>query len=189
MASMRSWSRRASPISSSFDCPFFNRLGLPNLSLTRNGAPWFPSAPATSPFYTIISGVETCSPRGDQRSACTQAARRGDHFRRGAHTERHAASAACFVMRSVVYLLSGTQVVLALSYLKPGAFFRSSLVSSRVSHHLSFFLAVLTAVKGTMTSFSPAPRKPPTPMTSPVTFPDLSTRTSSTSPIFDSFGS
>src|SRR6478609_3814936 len=87
------------------------------------------------------------------------------------------------------YFFSGTQVVLARSYLKPGAPFRSSLVSSRDSHHLSFFLAVLTALNGTMTSFSPAPRNPPTPMTRPVILPDLSTRTSSMSPILLSFGS
>jgi hypothetical protein len=33
------------------------------------------------------------------------------------------------------YYRSGTQVVLALSYLNPGALFRSSFVSSSVSHH------------------------------------------------------
>jgi len=59
-------------------------------------------------------------------------------------------------------------VVLARSYLNPGAPFSSPFVSSRVSHHLSFFLAVLTAMNGTMTSFSPALRNPPTPITSPV---------------------
>src|ERR1700755_2074121 len=85
--------------------------------------------------------------------------------------------------------VSGTHVVLALSYLKPAALLRLSFVSSRVSHHLSFFLLILTAVNGTMTSFSPAPRKPPTPTISPVILPLLSTSTSSMSPIFDSLGS
>src|SRR3984885_5043284 len=91
--------------------------------------------------------------------------------------------------QSLNHFFSGTQVVLALSYLKPGAFFNPSLVSSRVNHHLSFRLAVFTDPNGTMTSFSPAPRKPPTPTTRPVTLPDLSTRTSSTSPILFSLGS
>jgi hypothetical protein len=55
--------------------------------------------------------------------------------------------------------------------------------------HLSFFFSLLTAVNGMMTSFSPMSRNPPTPITSPVTLPDLSTRTSSTLPIFDWCGS
>src|ERR1700742_1298483 len=87
------------------------------------------------------------------------------------------------------HFLAGTQVVLALSYEKPGALFKPSLVSSSVSHHLLSFLVFLTAVKGTITSFSPTPRKPPTPTTRPVILPDLSTRTSSILPIFVSFGS
>src|ERR1700752_732337 len=84
---------------------------------------------------------------------------------------------------------SGSHVVLVLLYLKPAEFFRLSFDSSSVRYHLSSFLADFTAEKGTMTSFSPAPRKPPTPTTRPVIFPDLSTSTSSISPIFLSFGS
>ena len=37
------------------------------------------------------------------------------------------------------YLFSGDHVVVELLYLKPVAFFRESLASSTVSHHLSFF--------------------------------------------------
>src|ERR1700742_2378266 len=85
--------------------------------------------------------------------------------------------------------VSGTHVVLALSYLKPAALLRLSLLSSRGSHHLSFFLLILTAVNGRMTSFSRAPRKPPAPTIKPVILPLLSRSTSSISPIFDSFGS
>src|SRR5580692_4170686 len=57
-------------------------------------------------------------------------------------------------------------------------------------YHLLLFLVVMrTASKGTETSFSPAPRKPPTPTMNEVTLPDLSTRTSMISPILASFGS
>src|SRR6476620_2077152 len=102
--------------------------------------------------------------------------------------KKHAASRDVLSPLHRTDYFSGTQVVLALSYLKPGAFLRSSLFSSSVNHHLSFFLAVFTAVNGTITSFSPIPKKPPTPITSPVTLPDLSTRTSSISPILLSLG-
>lgn len=55
--------------------------------------------------------------------------------------------------RSSGQSFSGTQAVLAQSFLKPGAFLRSSFVSSSVSHHLSF----LADESGMMTSFSPTP--------------------------------
>src|SRR3569623_1468070 len=74
------------------------------------------------------------------------------------------------------------QEVVDLSYLKPVAFLSESLLSLRVSHHLSFFLVPLTAENGTATSFSPTPRNPPTPIISAVMRPSLSIKTSSTSP-------
>src|SRR3569832_1926807 len=80
------------------------------------------------------------------------------------------------------YFFSGSQLVLVLLYLKPVELFRLSFDSSSVRYHLSSFLLDFTAEKGTITSFSPAPRKPPTPMTRPVILPDWSTSTSSTSP-------
>ena len=65
---------------------------------------------------------------------------------------------------SITYLdLSDTQAVLSLSYLKPGADFKASFVVSMVRYVLLFFVVCLTALNGTATSFSPAPRKPPTP--------------------------
>src|SRR5579883_841952 len=88
-------------------------------------------------------------------------------------------------LRSTLYFWwSGTQVVVVRSYLKPGAFFSWSLVAFNTRYHLLLSLSViLTASKGTATSFSPAPRKPPTPTIREVTLPDLSSRTSVTSPI------
>ena len=46
------------------------------------------------------------------------------------------------------------------------------------SHHFLSFMVGCTASNGTATSFSPAPRKPPTPTISATIFPVLSTRTS-----------
>jgi hypothetical protein len=54
--------------------------------------------------------------------------------------------------RLLSYLLSRTHVVLALSYWKAGALLSVSLVSSRVSHPLSFFFA---AVEGNDNLFLP----------------------------------
>src|SRR5271165_2956255 len=85
---------------------------------------------------------------------------------------------------------SGIQVIALRSYLSPLAFLRASLVEFITRYHLLLFLVVArTALNGTATSFSPAPRKPPTPMTNPVTLPSRSTRTSSISPILLSLGS
>ena len=57
------------------------------------------------------------------------------------------------------YLFSGTQVVVSLLYVKPGALLRPSLVAFMTRYHLSLFSVVTcTAANGTATSFSPAPR-------------------------------
>jgi hypothetical protein len=64
----------------------------------------------------------------------------------------------------LLLLLSGTQVVLSLSYLKPGASLSASLVVSSVRYALLSFVVALIELNFTATSFSPAPRKPPTAM-------------------------
>src|SRR5450756_2732158 len=56
-------------------------------------------------------------------------------------------------------------------------------------HLLLSFVVTRTASKGTATSFSPAPRNPPTPTMSAVIFPPLSTSTSLTAPTLASLGS
>src|SRR5262245_13898369 len=71
----------------------------------------------------------------------------------------------------LLYDFSGTHWVLPRSYLYPGAPFKASLVVFMTRYHLSFFFVPLTAWNGTATSFSPAPRKPPTPMMSALTRP------------------
>src|SRR6202161_4905862 len=92
--------------------------------------------------------------------------------------------------REAYFLLSGTQVVVLLSYLKPGALLRLSLVAFMTKYILLLsFMVAWTAVNGTATSFSPAPRKPPTPTISVLIWPDLSTSTSMISPILVSLGS
>ena len=68
--------------------------------------------------------------------------------------------------------LSGTQVVVSLSYLNPGAAFRLSLVVFMTRYIFLSFMVGCTASNATSTSFSPAPRKPPTPMTSEWILPD-----------------
>src|ERR1019366_1546349 len=72
---------------------------------------------------------------------------------------------------------SGTQEVFSLSYLNPGADLRAS------------FMVSLTAENGTATSFSPAPRNPPTPTIRAVVRPSGETSTSMISPILLSDGS
>src|SRR6516164_6670531 len=85
---------------------------------------------------------------------------------------------------------SGTQVIALRSYLKPLAFLRVSLLAFMTRYHLLLFLFVAwTALKGTATSFSPIPRKPPTPTMSAVALPSRSTSTSMISPILLSLGS
>src|SRR5947207_1333870 len=60
---------------------------------------------------------------------------------------------------------SGIQVMALRSYLKPLAALSESLVAFITKYHLLLSLVVTcTALKGTATSFSPMPRKPPTPM-------------------------
>ena len=56
-------------------------------------------------------------------------------------------------------------------------------------HHFLSFMVGCTVSNGTATSFSPAPRKPPTPAIGATTFPDLSTKTSLMSRILFSLGS
>src|SRR5262249_49336866 len=87
------------------------------------------------------------------------------------------------------YCRSGPHVVVPESYLNPGASLSLSLVVFITSHHFLSFIVGCTASKGTATSFSPAPKKPPTPTMSVAILPDLSTRTSLISPILFSFGS
>src|SRR5581483_11280051 len=82
-----------------------------------------------------------------------------------------------------LYLFAGTQAVLSRSYFRPGADFNSSFVVFIVSRFLLSLEVILTAVKGTATSFSPAPRNPPTPMMSALIWPDSDTSTSSILPI------
>src|ERR1700733_6413246 len=84
---------------------------------------------------------------------------------------------------------SGTHLVASESYLKPGALLRLSLFVFITSHHFLSFMVGCTASNGTATSFSPAPRKPPTATMRATTRPDLSTRTSLISPILFSLGS
>src|SRR5262245_7181933 len=85
---------------------------------------------------------------------------------------------------------SGTHVIALRSYLKPLALLRASLVEFMTRYHLLLFLFVTwTALKGTATSFSPIPRKPPTPTMSAVALPSRSTSTSMISPILLSLGS
>src|SRR6185436_2310960 len=79
--------------------------------------------------------------------------------------------------------VSLTHTVLVRSYLKPGAAFRSSLDEFIVSCHLLSLRSAFTDVNGTMTCFSPMPRKPPTPITSALILPSALSSTSSTSPI------
>src|SRR5712691_6424019 len=79
---------------------------------------------------------------------------------------------------------SGTQAMALRSYLNPGAIFSASLVAFMTGYHLLLPLVLnWTALKWTATSFSPAPRKPPTPTINAVILPSLSTRTSMISPI------
>src|SRR5215831_4788704 len=85
---------------------------------------------------------------------------------------------------------SGTHVIALRSYLKPLALLRASLVEFMTRYHLLLFLFVTwTALKGMATSFSPIPRKPPTPTMSAVALPSRSTSTSMISPILLSLGS
>src|ERR1700751_110747 len=87
-------------------------------------------------------------------------------------------------------LLSGTQLFLSRSYLNPGAFLSSSLVVSIVRCTLLSFTLDLIELKFTATSFSPAPRKPPTPTIAALIWPPLgSTRKYMISPILLLFGS
>src|ERR1700681_140524 len=58
-----------------------------------------------------------------------------------------------------------------------------------VSHHFPFFSVAWMALKGTATSFSPMPRKPPTDTMKASTLPSLLTSTSLISPILLSDGS
>src|SRR5262249_38607870 len=85
---------------------------------------------------------------------------------------------------------SGIHVIALRSYLKPLAFLSRSLVAFMTRSPLLLFLFVPgTALKGTATSFSPIPRKPPTPTMSAVALPSRSTSTSMISPILLSLGS
>src|SRR6266436_3516573 len=85
---------------------------------------------------------------------------------------------------------SGIQVIALRSYLNPFALFSASLVEFITRYHLLLSLVVAwTALNGTATSFSPIPRKPPTPTISVVALPWRSTRTSMISPILLSLGS
>src|SRR5215467_15079845 len=90
----------------------------------------------------------------------------------------------------VAELSSGSHFIALRSYLKPLAFLSASLVVFITRYHLLLFLFVTwTALKGTATSFSPIPRKPPTPTMSAVALPSRSTSTSMISPILLSLGS
>src|ERR1700689_2604597 len=81
--------------------------------------------------------------------------------------------------REAYFLLSGTQVVVLLSYLNPGALLRLSLVAFMTKYILFLsFMVAWTAVNGTATSFSPAPRKPPTPTIKALPCPPGERRTS-----------
>src|SRR6476619_2457769 len=85
---------------------------------------------------------------------------------------------------------SGIQVMASRSYLNPLALFRASFVEFMTKYHLLLSLLVTwTALNATATSFSPIPRKPPTPTISAVTLPSRSTSTSMISPILLSAGS
>src|SRR3954452_15686609 len=85
---------------------------------------------------------------------------------------------------------SGIQVIASRSYLNPLAAFSASFVEFITRYHLLLSLLVTwTALNGTATSFSPMPRKPPTPTISAVTLPSRSTSTSMISPILLSPGS
>src|ERR1700716_4357677 len=85
---------------------------------------------------------------------------------------------------------SGIQVIALRSYLNPFAVFNASLVEFMTRYHLLLSLVVAwTALNGTATSFSPIPRKPPTPTISASALPWRSIRTSMISPILLSFGS
>ena len=85
---------------------------------------------------------------------------------------------------------SGIRVIALRSYLNPFAVLSASLVAFITRYHLLLSLVVTcTALKGTATSFSPIPRKPPTPTMSAVTLPSRSTSTSLISPILLSPGS
>src|SRR5215467_2951337 len=90
----------------------------------------------------------------------------------------------------VVELSSGIHVIALRSYLKPLALLSASLVVLITKCHLLLSLVLAwTALNGTATSFSPAPRKPPTPMINAVALPSLSSSTSMISPILLSLGS
>src|ERR1700732_1038737 len=90
----------------------------------------------------------------------------------------------------VAGISSGIHVILVRSYLNPFALFRASLVEFITRYHLLLSLLLTwTALKGTATSFSPAPRNPPTPTMSASIFPLGSTSTSMISPILLSEGS
>src|SRR5262249_45633913 len=85
--------------------------------------------------------------------------------------------------------LSGTQVVVVVSYLTPGGPLSASLVVFMTRWTLLSFVVAWPSSNGTATSFWPAPRNPPTPMISVLILPDLSTRTSEIWPILLLFGS
>src|SRR2546421_10862399 len=71
---------------------------------------------------------------------------------------------------------SGIHVIAVRSYLYPGAAFSASFVVLMIGHHLLLsFVLNCTELKGTATSFSPAPRNPPTPTISAMILPSLST--------------
>src|SRR6185503_5095934 len=85
---------------------------------------------------------------------------------------------------------SGIQVIASRSYLNPFAAFSASFVEFITRYHLLLSLLVTwTALNGMATSFSPMPRKPPTPTISAVILPSRSTSTSMISPILLSPGS
>src|SRR5262245_15744258 len=85
---------------------------------------------------------------------------------------------------------SGIQVIALRSYLNPLALLSASFVEFMTRYHLLLSLVVVrTELKGTATSFSPMPRKPPTPTMSAGILPSRSTSTSMISPILLSAGS
>src|SRR5262245_36444124 len=85
---------------------------------------------------------------------------------------------------------SGIQVIALRSYLNPLALLSASFVEFMTKYHLLLSLVVVrTESKGTATSFSPKPRKPPTPTMSAEILPSRSTSTSMISPILLSAGS
>src|ERR1051326_391074 len=109
-------------------------------------------------------------------------------LRRGFCQVRLAAAAEGYLLL-LLFERSGTQVVVCLSYFRPGADLSSSLLAFMVRRIVLSLSVFLTASNLTATSFSPAPRKPPTLTIKALILPSESTSTSLISPILLFWGS